>query len=68
MIEDIIFSNWFLVSLPIILVFTIIVKAFALWHSARRGQKGWFIALIILNTLGILDVIYLLMYKNKDSK
>lgn len=38
-------------------------KGFALWFSARGGQKGWFIALVILNTLGILEIIYLVWFR-----
>lgn len=34
-------------------------KGMALWHSAKRGEKGWFIALLFINTLGILEIIYL---------
>ena len=48
--------------LPFILVvavWTVIIKGFALWHAARSGQKGWFIALLIINTLGILEIVYL---------
>jgi len=34
-------------------------KALALWHSARRGDTIWFIVLVIVNTVGILEIIYL---------
>lgn len=40
----------------------IILKAFALWRSARRGEKWWFVALLIINSLGILPGIYLLTH------
>ena len=48
--------------LPLIIVLvlvTIILKGFALWHAARAGQKYWFIALLVINTFGILEIIYL---------
>lgn len=34
-------------------------KGFALWYAARRNEKGWFIALLVINLLGILEIIYL---------
>lgn len=34
-------------------------KGLALWHSAQRGQPWWFLALLLINTLGILEIIYL---------
>lgn len=35
-------------------------KGLALWHSARRGHHVWFLALLVVNVLGILEIIYLL--------
>lgn len=56
--------------LPIIAVaalWTLIIKGYALWHAARNGQKWWFIALLIVNTLGILEVIYLIWFRTPTS-
>ena len=39
---------------------TMPIKGFALWYSSRLSQKWWFIILFISNTLGILDLIYIL--------
>lgn len=32
----------------------------ALWHAARRNEKGWFVLFLIVHTAGILEIIYLL--------
>jgi hypothetical protein len=41
-------------------------KAIALWHAARRNQKAWYVFLIIINSLGILPIVYLAFFrKNK---
>ncbi|HLE48668.1 MAG TPA: DUF5652 family protein [Patescibacteria group bacterium] len=37
----------------------LVLKGFALWKSARNSQKYWFVALLIFNTLGVLELIYL---------
>lgn len=34
-------------------------KGIALWHAARREEKWWFIALLFINTAGILEICYL---------
>ncbi len=34
-------------------------KGLALWHSGRRGQQWWFVILLVVNTVGILPMIYL---------
>lgn len=44
-------------------IWTIVLKGFALWHAARGGQRNWFIALLIINTLGILEIIYLVWFR-----
>lgn len=56
--------------IPIILVvalWTIVLKGFALWYSARGSQKWWFIALLVINTLGILEIVYLIWFRPKIS-
>ena len=41
-------------------------KGVALWKSARFGQRNWFIALLVLNTLALLDIFYIFVIaKNK---
>ena len=45
--------------LPYLVVWEWFWKALALWHSGRRGQSWWFIALAIVNTVGILEILYL---------
>ncbi len=39
-------------------------KGAALWKAAKNGQKGWFIALLLLNTLAVLDIIYIFIFSN----
>ena len=41
------------------ILWALVWKGLALWHSARRGQYWWFLALLIVNTFGILEIIYL---------
>jgi hypothetical protein len=43
----------------LILIWSLIWKGFALWKSAERGQKYWFMAILIINTLGLLDIFYI---------
>jgi len=50
------FPIWLLV---VITLWSIPWKGVALWKSAQLGHKRWFIVLLILNTLGILDIIYI---------
>lgn len=38
-------------------------KGLALWHAGRNGQKIWFIVLLLVNTVGILEIVYLLWFR-----
>ncbi len=53
--------------LVVVAAWTVIIKGYALWHAARNSQKGWFIALLIVNTLGILEVVYLIWFRPDAS-
>lgn len=58
------------IFIPIILVvalWSIVLKGYSLWYAARGGQKGWFIALLVINTVGILEIIYLIWFRPKSS-
>lgn len=51
-------SPWFM----LMIVWTIIWKAIALWISARRNQKIWFVVLLLVNTIGILEILYIFVF------
>ncbi len=40
-------------------VWTLIWKTQAMWRAAKVGSKTWFVILLVVNTLGILDILYL---------
>jgi len=40
-------------------------KLIALWKSARNNQLAWFIVIAILNTAGILPIIYIVWFQKK---
>jgi len=55
-------TSWlgaFAAFLPLILLWSVIWKGLALWHSGRRGQQWWFVIFLVVNTVGILEIIYL---------
>lgn len=59
-------SVGFMLLFLIVLVWTLIWKALALWYAARNRQKFWFLALLLINTLGVLEIIYLARFR-KDG-
>ena len=48
----------------LLLIWEIIWKGFALWNAAQHKHMYWFIALLIINTVGILPIVYLVFFQN----
>jgi hypothetical protein len=49
-------NQWIILALQL---WTIPWKGFSLWLASKNDHKLWFIALLLLQTLGILDIIYI---------
>lgn len=54
--------------LVLILAWTIPWKGLALWKAARNKHLWWFIAIFILNTLAILEIVYIFRFSKKGKK
>lgn len=49
-------------------IWSIIWKGFALWIAAQEKNKPWFIGLLILNTAGILEIVYIFFISKKGKE
>jgi len=54
--------------LVLILAWTIPWKGVALWKAARNKQMWWFMAMFVLNTLAILEIVYIFGFSKKAKK
>ncbi|MBI2063919.1 MAG: hypothetical protein HYT65_02915 [Candidatus Yanofskybacteria bacterium] len=52
----------------LLLAWSLVWKGLALWKAARHGSAGWFVALLVVNTLGILDMLYIYVFSKKHKK
>lgn len=50
---------WFYPVVIFVVVWSLVWKGVALWKAACNNQKGWFIAVLLVNTVGILEMLYL---------
>ena len=48
--------------LAAIIIWVVIWKGWALWKAARKGSKVWFIVLLVVNTIGILEILYIYVF------
>lgn len=53
-------------ALVVIFIWTLIWKGLALWKSAKNNHKFWFIAILIINTIGILEILYIYVFSKMD--
>jgi len=51
--------------IAVAIVWTLIWKGLALWRSAGLRQKYWFVAILVINTLGVLEIIYIFLIARK---
>ena len=50
---------WVIPLLLVLVIWELFWKAASMWHAARKKDTVWFFILLIFNTVGILDLIYL---------
>jgi len=56
------------VLLFLLYMWSLIWKGLALWKSAQNKKRNWFIAILVLNTFGILEILYLFVFSTKRLK
>lgn len=57
---------WFGFGFGFFALWSLLWSGLALWKSARNGDRYWFLALLLIHTAGILDILYLFVFaKNK---
>jgi hypothetical protein len=47
----------------IVAIIELVLKGYALWKAAQAKHKWWFIAIFVLNTIGILPLVYILFFQ-----
>lgn len=52
-------TTWKIV-IALLVIWELAWKGFALWRAGRNNQPGWFLALLLINSAGILPIIYLI--------
>lgn len=52
--------------LPLAL-WSMVWKGLALWKAARNTHKAWFVVLLVVNTCGILDILYYYVFGKKKA-
>lgn len=62
-----IFPSWFFPMMLILGAWEGIWKLIAMWKAGKNNHLAWFICIALINTVGILPIIYIIMQSRKDK-
>ena len=54
--------------LAVIMIWSLVWKLLALWKSARNTHLAWFIVMAVVNTVGILPILYIFVFSKLKPK
>ena len=55
---------------PLIIILAIwegVWKLIAMWKAGRNNDMAWFICIALINSIGILPIVYIIMQKKKKE-
>ena len=59
---------WMNLAIVLILLWTLPWKGIALWRAAGNKHLWWFVAIFLVNTLAILEIIYIFAFSKKKEQ
>lgn len=57
--------GWTELLILLAFLWTLPGKGVALWKAARNGQTVWFVVLILVNTLALLEILYIFVFSRR---
>jgi len=58
----------FWLFMALLVIWSSVWKALALWKAAKNNSVGWFVVLFIINTAGILEILYIYVFGKKKME
>lgn len=58
-------ENLDIILIAVITIWSTILKGAGLWRAANLKQRNWFIVMLIINSVGIIELIYLFRFAEK---
>jgi hypothetical protein len=65
--EEIILEHQ-LLFMVLVALWTLPWKGVALWRAAKNNDLKWFVPLLVLNTLAVLEIIYIFLFSKKKKQ
>lgn len=64
----VLFTGIGLIILILLIIWSLVWKGMAMWRAARNGHTGWYVVLLLVNTAGLLDIIYYFAVGDQTKK
>lgn len=52
----------------LLVIWSMVWKGLALWRAARNNDTAWYMVMLVLNTAGILEILYYFIFGKKSQK
>jgi len=56
---------WLNIAIYVLFIWSTFWKGLALWRAGQLKQRNWFVVMLILNTVGILEIVYLFRFAKR---
>jgi len=56
------------IFLAVVSIWELAWKGIALWRAGRNNHLGWFVAILILNTMGLLPILYIFVFSKPKKQ
>jgi len=53
--------------LMVLVAWTLVWKGLSLWRAARKHHTAWFVILLLVNTAGLLEILYYFYFNKLDN-
>ena len=61
-------TGWISLAILLMVLWTVPWTGIALWKAARRNDRWWFIVLLVVSTVGLLEILYIFVFsKEKET-
>jgi len=55
------------IGFVILIIWSLVWKGLALWKAAKNNNLKWFVVLLVVNTVGILEILYIYFFGKKKE-
>ena len=62
------FPIYLIIAIAFLAIWSIVWKGLALWKSAKKNHLAWFVVLLLINTAGILEILYIYIFSKSSTK